>query len=405
MLVFMAGFNKTFYALSAFFCVYFFIVPMMVAYSVGGINYLGKYYAFGNEEFVFSLSGLIIFVIGFVSFDLCKLFFKSKTTYVKKLNEIEFERFNFLFYFILLTFIFYNIYISFFTNIAELTYAVRQGEVESDHFDFFLSNINSSIKFFLILSLLYFERNKLVILLVVFVVFNLMLQSSGRLTLLINFLLLFLLFFKVKPVYLALSMIPFFIVIIPLVTAMKSLIYLASVGDGITFDLIYKVFFEFDFEAFIQQFSHPFISFLNADKLVGLIGYRFFWDYIQGFLFYFKIIGLDNGLSITYFNTSNLMGIEKSIIPPGYLALGYVQLGFLGVFIAGVTYRFIGDIGRRFYLSFFSSVHKSKVAEFYIAFMCANSFYHGDFRIFVMSLFFPMIFSLILKNMVIKNVK
>lgn len=109
--------------------------------------------------------------------------------------------------------------------------------------------------------------------------------------------------------------------------------------------------------------------------------------------FYALVTGLGFAFQKGSFLKNTLMGIEKSIIPPGYLALGYVQLGFLG------------DIGRRFYLSFFSSVHKSKVAEFYIAFMCANSFYHGDFRIFVMSLFFPMIFSLILKNMVIKNVK
>lgn len=403
----MTGFNKTFYALSAFFCVYFFVVPMMVAYSMGGYNYLGRYYSFGNEEFTFAFTGLIIFIVGFTSFDICQLFLKPKTTQIRRKipGETKERGFNFLFYFVFSFFVFYNLYISFFTNIAELTYAVRQGQVESNHFDFFLSNINSAIKFFLILILLYFNRNKLVILLVIFVVFNLMLQSSGRLTLLVNFLLLFLLFFKIKPVYLALLMIPLFIVIIPFVTAMKSLIYQASVGSGITLELIYKILFEFDFEAFVQQFSHPFISFLNVEELIVLMDYRYFWDYIQGFLFYLKIIGIDHGLSITYYNTSNLMGIEKSIIPPGYLAFGYVQLGFLGVFISGATYRFIGDIGRRFYISFFSSTSKSRVAEFYIAFICANSFYHGDFRIFVMSLFFPMIFSLILKSMVINNVK
>src|SRR5690606_5872756 len=85
--------------------------------------------------------------------------------------------------------------------------------------------------------------------------------------------------------------------------------------------------------------AHPFVSLLYVGDLLDLSGVRFFYDYIQGFLFYLRAFGINFGDSLTYFNTDVLMGIRESIVPPGYLAFGYAQALYLGVFVSGLFYR------------------------------------------------------------------
>lgn len=403
----MTYYNKTFYWLSAFFALYFFVFPLIVSYNQDVVFYVGKIYEITSDDFYKCIYGIIIFGLGFIFFDACRILIMKRFTKVPNvINEqlhVKKNKLSIIFYIFLFFFISYTIYQVVFINVAEIHYAVRRGEQSSDLIAFFISNVMNAIKLLLILSLLSINNRRAAFVFVLFVIITSLSQSTGRLSLLLNLCLLILIAVPMKPNKIAMLTIPGVVILMPVLFSLKEIIYSISTNGSVDFSIIDLL--GIDSMAFINNFGHPLISFINVDNLVSSYGYAYFWDYIQGFLFYFKILGIDFGLSITYFNTYVLMGVKESIIPPGYLAFGFVQLGFLGVFIAGSTYRAIGYFGERFYLSIFKNHSESYAAIFYISFMCANSFYHGDFRVFVMTLFFPIIFSSITMRLTVIHAK
>lgn len=126
----------------------------------------------------------------------------------------------------------------------------------------------------------------------------------------------------------------------------------------------------------------------EISDLINLTGFRFFYDFLQGFLFYLRVFGIDFGSSLTYYNTESLLGRHESIIPTGYLAFGYAQASFFGVMITGILYRVCFNILER------SKIYKAAKSEpltFYLSFLAANTFYTGEWRTLLIGFVMPAI--------------
>ncbi len=185
----------------------------------------------------------------------------------------------------------------------------------------------------------------------------------------------------------------FFPVILPLIRDGKTLIYfiangLPLSGYEFTFVFSYTSFTELYFDTIITNFAHPVISLTTAPLLVDSIGFRYFYDYLQGFLFYARVLGIDAGDSLTYMNTEMILGVRRSTVPTGYLAFGYAQLSFVGVFVSGCFYRTLGFAALRF---LDLTKRSSNVLRFHITLICAYSFYTGEIRTMVITVFFPVL--------------
>ena len=122
-------------------------------------------------------------------------------------------------------------------------------------------------------------------------------------------------------------------------------------------------------------------------------GFHYFWDVLQGILFYLRLVGIDMGDSLTYYNTEAILHVRQSIVPPGYMAFGYVQAGMFGVLIAGMIYRYLG-----FFLGKLRTrlQGRSLASDFYLAFLAADTFYVGEPRTMVLTLALPVILLLAL---------
>ncbi|WP_123639893.1 hypothetical protein [Tsuneonella flava] len=176
------------------------------------------------------------------------------------------------------------------------------------------------------------------------------------------------------------------IVLFPLLLEGKSIIATISTGGSVSEAVRMAYTSGLDMGEVLNNFSHPLISYFYAPSLVNEIGYRYFWDIPQGFLFYLRLFGIDFGDSLTYFNTELILRKRESIIPPGYLAFGYIQANYVGVFISGIIFRFTGRIAE-----FVKSQIKGELssADFYLAFLAANTFYIGEIRGLVLTFIFP----------------
>ena len=93
------------------------------------------------------------------------------------------------------------------------------------------------------------------------------------------------------------------------------------------------------FNIIMVEFAHQYMSIVNFISVDGTFNY--FSDYYIWILTPFKLIGINFGDSISYYNTYIIMGRWESIIPPGPVAFGYMSLGVLGVFIHGIIVGYI----------------------------------------------------------------
>ena len=76
------------------------------------------------------------------------------------------------------------------------------------------------------------------------------------------------------------------------------------------------------------------------------------------------------------------------MVPPGYLAFGYVQLSFVGVFFSGVVYRLVGIFSEFIYIKYGNGIEPLK---FLLVFLSANTFYHGELGIMMLTFFLPVL--------------
>jgi hypothetical protein len=377
----MTNFNKTFYTLTGFFIFYFYLIPLLIIMNVNDSGNSVYSYSMSDEKIITALVALFIFLIGFFTTDIIKYF---STISYRQTTIILNTKVKYFFWVLLLIYILFLFYQLFDSDRGIEVYAIRRGEAESNLVQFFLNNLFGAIKFTLLLVILGKNNKNIILLFLIFSTYVEFFGSIGRLSLLLNLVLILIVFMNLKAQTIARSSFIILLILLPIIFNLKSIIYVLSTGNG---DLNISNFdFDLDFDVYLNNFAHPLMSLINIEPLYEKLGYRYFYDYVHGFLFYFKIIGLDFGASLTYYNTDNLIGIFESVMPPGYLAFGYMQLGYIGVFVSGLFYKQIGIMANKILLMY---APKSEAGVFLLSFMAANSFYHGEVRIMVMTLFFP----------------
>lgn len=389
-----ASFISVFYIWSLFFLIYFILIPYFIILNVDNVYFLNESLDIDfNPSLVASC--IFIFILGFVFFDFFNKLFSLNFKFYE--SRVSNGKVNFLFYFLLIAFIAHSVYIILFSD-TEFLYSVRRGESSVGRLDYFLTVFIGSIK--LVVMVIIFSRPKsfLAFLFLFFSFYAEFVSSIGRTNLIFNLSLLLIYSLNLSAFRFSLISLFGFFLCIPIVLSLKTFVYYISV-HGYVPDLSI-IIDNLDYSIYLNNFGHVIVSLINAPNLIDDIGYRYFYDFFQGFIFYFRVFGFDTGDSLTYLNTKSLLGVQESILPPGYLAFGFVQLHYLGVFLMGMFYRFIGFIASIVY-------HKinvnSEVVKFLLCFIAANTFYHGDLRIIVLSFFLPIFMLLFVRRLFYVN--
>jgi hypothetical protein len=208
-------------------------------------------------------------------------------------------------------------------------------------------------------------------------------------------------FSRISPKLLVSLLPAIILVLFPVIINGKEIIYQVVVNGDYSYILEFYNIGSPDKDAVFLNLAHPFVSTVFSDDVLDMTGYRFFYDYIQGVLFYFRILGLDFGDSLTYYNTASILGIHESVVPPGYVAFGYIQLGYIGVLFSGLFYRMTFKI---FSKSYMYRLATGKEMVFYASFISANTFYTGDIRQLVISFFLVVLIMHIVGMLAIKRV-
>lgn len=286
------------------------------------------------------------------------------------------------------TFIYIFVYIAHHYKYTDIDYiyAQKRDEVEGNHLLFLVNIILGALGYFLIIKLSEVGRRKTAFLTMLVIAVTGLFSGVGRYSLLITVCLMIITLFKVKlsPSTFLLGAIlspPLF----PLIINLKELIFLIGTGSEISPDLLLEFYNLQDIsDAYMSNFGHPVLSLLLSSETIEITGYRYFYDYIQGVLFFLRLFGIDAGYSLTYYNTYSFMGVMESIVPPGYVAFGVIQAHFLGVMISGFFFAFVG-----YACNFVRGkiAPTSGLAKFVFAFTAANTFYHGEMRLIVMTVF------------------
>ncbi|WP_417215150.1 hypothetical protein [Alcanivorax sp.] len=377
-----SGFDGVFVSAALFFVFVFYLYPLWVIERDGGYS-IRTWNEVGESEIYYCLIGLLVFVLGF---SVSGPFMKSRVEIDSRGGEDRVLRTKLFFpiFAVVVAFYFWELLDP---SRAASAYAARRGELQVGRGAFLLSIVAALMKFYILLILIE-SRKKIVFWWVwgLFIVAALT-TATGRMSLLILFMVAAVYIFFKRPAKIYIFAVFLFPFLVPILVNMKSIIYEVAYLNVVP-DFHKYYFSPLTSATVVNNFGHPVYSFIERESLVDLVGYRFFYDFIHGFLFYLRVFGVGVGDSLIYFNTEAIIGRRESIIPTGYLAFGYVQLSYLGIFFSGVFYRALGFfVGRM--LKF--SRLRSPVAIYYFATMSAFSFYHGEVRVIVMTLIFPVV--------------
>ena len=102
----------------------------------------------------------------------------------------------------------------------------------------------------------------------------------------------------------------------------------------------------------LSNFSSPYLS-LDASLFAletRTLNYRYFVDIPMGVLFYLRMIGVNMGDTVAYYNTYILTGQTISHVPPAIIGLGIYSLGFIGIIIVSALYGILLRIVRALFL-------------------------------------------------------
>lgn len=386
--------EQDFVRLSILFMSVFYLIPITLYISQQRMLYLSEVIVWLPVACINSLICFLLFLIGFFSWG----FIRPKRTRNALRGQADFanKQSNFpdvnkarVGVLLFLGIAVYAIYL-YIRPASNILYLVRSGEAQGSHFLVFLQLTSSAF----LLSVVFLTQKGgglyrlLSISALIFLIFGELLGSTGRMNIVILLSALFFIFLNIRArIYVI--FIPLVLIILgPIIMSGKQIIwYIASNGALPNFNDVF--FFQLNagyIQSIINNTGHAFISMLLVDGTIKLVGVRYFFDYIQGFLFYLKVIGLDFGLSLTYFNTENILGLRESIIPTGYLAFGYIQALHIGVFLSGIVYRLSFSLlhSTRLY-----KVALSKGLHFYFSIMAASTFYMGEVRTLVIIFVLP----------------
>lgn len=377
------GFNRLFSVFAFTFALAFYCIPLAFAAENNRLTYLGLGTPFYPDDRDSALLAMFLFSLGFLG---CDFLVKSS----KSLNEIDLRKRNRskilsnIISVIIMLITAYLIYYLISTGYYEFTRTVRMKEAQASYLftTFLLAMYYINCLMFIIslskkayfTSTIWFTLS-----------FLLILNFGGRMQVGIVLLIPLVHIVRHHGLLIALGVVGG-VVFLPLVLKGKEIIAAIAIG-GDVFTIITNAYIDgFDVENVLNNFSHPLISYYYAPVLVDNIGYRYFWDIPQGFLFYLRLIGLDFGDSLTYYNTETIFFKRESIIPPGYLAFGYAQANLFGVAVMGAVFRLFGRAAQ---------IVKQQIgedapaADFLLAFLAANTFYIGEMRGLVLTFIFP----------------
>ena len=373
---------RTFAYLALFFVLSFYVVPLWIAAENGSVRLAGVYFWLDAAAVRSTGVALLVFSIGFAAAD---WIIKVRSAGIARPKDREVGPVNGAVEAVVaLIFIGVAIY-AFNNDLYSQTIEVRRDEAAMSYtFATFLMSTYYVGCFYVLRAL---DRNRILKAFAWTVLCLLIsLNFSGRTNLLLLVSLLVIHYTKRPELSLAFIAVSVAI-FLPLITHGKEIVY-ALMVRGDLFALIRDAYStNNDLFDLFGNMSHVVVSFNYAPALIERFhGYRYFWDIPQGVLFYLRLFGIDMGDSLTYYNTEAILHIRQSVVPPGYMAFGYIQAGMFGVFVAGMIYRYLGFVMG---LICDHIRGRSIATDFYLAFLAANTFYVGEPRTLVLTVALP----------------
>lgn len=395
--IFKRDFDSLFVSLSYFYVGVFFVYPLFIVESNLEIHYLNRIVDgidYWKILISFSLFSLGFFVPSFLKSllrspdgDFSPKYSNHEPRSIYEAKNIERNEVGLLFW-LAVVFILVNLLFGLMdAGRAERGYLVRQGVVEGDRWGFFLSIVVTALSVAVFFAAISARKHWVVFLVSFLMVLSMFSDASGRAGILVFLSVLFIHYSRVRVGYYLFGAFLVFPIILPLIVNMKDIIATVALHREVP-DLLSYYSSDVSFGVILNNFGHPFVSLVFVDDLVASVGHRYFYDYLQGFLFYFRMLGFDFGDSLTYYNTEIFLGVRESVVPPGYLAFGFVQLGYLGVLFSGIFYRFVG-----FFAEYVFKVYgdiDNDALKFYFANIAAYTFYLGEIRTMVITFLLPM---------------
>ena len=375
-------YTRTFIYLAIGFIVFFYMLPLWTAEAVGSLKFAGVFFRFDSAEIASASLAMLVFCAGFA---IANWFLSSRTVVGAAAGKAVIQRnrpgFEALSFSVVLLLAIY----SYWTGQYENVIAIRREEADASHVFATMLIACYYLGCFFVLRAL--GKNKIIkasIWTILCLLISINFVGRAFILLLISLPILH----YIKTPGLAISAIATsFYILLPFIVSGKELIYAIMNGNdffGIAIDAYYS---SSKIADVFGGVSHALISYINAPTLIEKFGgYRWFWDIPQGFIFYLRLLGFNIEDSLTYYNTESLVQIRQSIIPPGYLAFGYIQAGMAGVLMSGMIFRFLGWWVGLLRAKFQGD---SLSADFFFAFLAANSFYIGEPRSMVLTLLFP----------------
>ena len=402
------SFSSCFVGLSFVYMFFFYIYPLSLLYGKDTYSYAGNQFYLSSGVYWYAVISLCVFILGFLSIDLVRTgtavsrsgqpnMHRNGHADVLDVGSLKYSFSKTFWILLALTCVYYLVEVLD-EGRAIRGYDVRRGVSEGSWVSLIFGVLVSAVFSSLLVACVFLKKNLLVILLSILMFLYLFTGATGRAGIIFFFLMVVIYFFKIKVKTIIYCSIPLMLLVLPLVVGMKSIIYTVAVEKSIPdFYNVYSS--SLGAEGVLVNFGHPLISFFNIDGLLSLTGYRFFYDYLQGFIFYLRAFGIDADDSLLYYNTENLLGVRESIIPTGYIAFGYVQLALLGVFFSGLFYRGLGIFVEYLYTKL---AWDSEVIKFYLVYFAAATFYHGEIRVMVLTFFIPVVLFFIISFRVLK---
>ncbi len=378
-------FNRLFAIISFLFALAFYCFPLAYAADAGYLSYGGITVPFSVSDRNSALLAMLIFSSGFLACDFFRPIRKISLSPPRQksgggMGQFLSTAFPLVIYAVSIYLVYYLITSDFYEYSRQVRMNVTDG-------DYLVTTILLSFYYINCLLLIINLKNKkyysavFSFLLALLLIIN----FGGRVQVGIVLLIPIVHFIRRQGLLIAVGVIGG-VIGLPIILQGKAIIAVAAIGGNVL-DAVRASYSEnLDPMGILNNFSHPFVSFYYSPVLISDLGYRLFWDIPQGFLFYLKLLGLNFGDSLTYYNTEIILSKRESIVPPGYLAFGFVQANYFGVFIMGGIFRLTG---------YLAEVVKRDVgegapaADFFLAFLAANTFYIGEVRGLVLTFLFP----------------
>jgi hypothetical protein len=376
--------DQDFVRLSIFFIIAFFILPATLCARQEDFVYLGKLYRVYPGAWLLIGISVWVFILGFFTQNiLTALHYRKpregRDPSICKTSPIRLHK---AILFIALAIIAKTI-VWYLNPSSQEEYEIRTGALTGSHLTALLNILSGSIYFAAIFVSAHLKLRLVTAILLTGLMIFTFSGSPGRFNAAIAILLFAIYVFNLNTSKIAVSFPILLISAFPIIVGGKLLIFAITTKSSMPhFSELLESATELS--TYLNNSGHPMVSLFQIERLLELSNVRWFYDFPQGLLFYLRIFGYDAGPSLTYYNTQAFFGFKSSIVPTGYLAFGYAQMSYFGIFIMGVFYRSI--------YHFFANLRYiretgSPILAFYISLTTANTFYTGEVRTLILQFF------------------